>query len=189
MDTRDVSGNTPSVLVHNVPIERVGGSLGIVTEHNLESGPLWSFPRYHNDDMDPPGMGCINTVAPAKNVTHADVYYDRSSGYSKGLLLAYANGAQRAVGQCRVGIDPFKAYEEPSWFCFRKVYHPESLEETGSCVVECTTGTNDHKHEPCDIDDWQCMRARAGLRLGFVCHYMANTFEMYIRHDEEEDDD
>ncbi|KAI1057780.1 hypothetical protein LB506_001093, partial [Fusarium annulatum] len=189
MDTRDVSGNTPSVLVHNVPIERVGGSLGIVTEHNLESEPLLSFPRYHNDDMDPPGMGCINTVAPAKNVTHADVYYDRSSGYSKGLLLAYANGAQRAVGQCRVGIDPFKAYEEPSWFCSRKVYHPGSLEETGSCVVECTTGTNDHKHEPCDIDDWQCMCARAGLRLEFVCHYMVNTFEMYIRHDEEEDDD
>ena len=108
----------PSVLVHNVPTKRGGGSLGIVTEHNFESEPLLSFPRYHNDDKDPLGLGGINTLAPAKNITRADVYYDRRNGYCKGLLLKYANGAQRAVGQCRIGIDPFKAYEEPSWFCY-----------------------------------------------------------------------
>ncbi|KAF5551722.1 hypothetical protein FNAPI_7328 [Fusarium napiforme] len=190
-DTRDVSGNEPSVLVHNVPIEGVGGSLGIVTEHNFESEPLLPFPRYHNDGMNPPGLDCINTVAPAKNVTRADVYYDRRNGYCKGLLLKYTNSAQRAIGQCRVGIDPFKAYEEPSWFCFRDIYdsESESLEETGSCVVECTTVTNNHKHEPCEIDDWQCMRAGAGLYLEFLCDKKTDTFGMYIRHDEEEDDD
>ncbi|KAF5688142.1 hypothetical protein FDENT_4984 [Fusarium denticulatum] len=188
-DTRDVSGNEPSVLVHNVPIEGVGGSLGIVTEHNFESEPLLSFPCYHNDDMDPLDLDCINTVAPAKNVTHAHVYYDRRNGHGKGLLLKYANGAQRAVGQCRFGIDPFKAYQEPSWFCSRDIYDPESFEETGSCVVECTTVTDNHKHEPCDIDDWQCMRAGAGLFLEFQCDNKTDTFGMYIRHGEEEDDD
>ncbi|KAF5580731.1 hypothetical protein FPANT_9223 [Fusarium pseudoanthophilum] len=189
-DTRDVSGNELSVLVHNVPIEGVGGSLGIVTEHNFGSEPLLSFPRYHNDDMNPLDLGCINTAAPAKNVTRADVYYDRRNGHCKGLLLQYANGAQRAIGQCRVGIDPFKAYEEPSWFCFRNIFdsESESLEENRSCFVECTTVTNNHKHEPCDIDDWQCMRAGAGLYLEFICDNKTDIFGMYIRHDEEEDD-
>ncbi|KAL5616070.1 hypothetical protein FOBRF1_004818 [Fusarium oxysporum] len=60
-DTDDASGNEPSVLVHNVPTKRVGGSLGIVTEHNFESESLFSFPRYHKDDKDPSGLRCINT--------------------------------------------------------------------------------------------------------------------------------
>ncbi|RBQ69023.1 hypothetical protein FVER53590_00356 [Fusarium verticillioides] len=139
--------------------------------------------------MNPPGLDCINTVAPANNVTRADGYYDRKNGYCKGLLLDYANGAQRAIGQCRVGIDPSKAYEEPSWFCYRDIYDPESFEETGSCVIECTTVKDDHKHEPCDIDDWQCMRAGAGLYLEFLCDNKSDTFGICIRHDEEEGDD
>ncbi|KAI1042377.1 hypothetical protein LB505_010983, partial [Fusarium chuoi] len=188
-DTDDVSGNEPSVLVHNVPTKRGGGSLGIVTEHNFESEPLLSFPRYHNDDKDPLGLGGINTVAPAKNTTRADVYYDRRNGHCTGLLLKYANGAQRAVGQCRIGIDPFKAYEEPSWFCYHDSYDSETFDETGGCVVECTTGTNNHEHEPCDIGEWVCMRARAGLYLEFLCNHKTDTFGMYIRHGEEEDDD
>ncbi|KAF5609153.1 uncharacterized protein FSUBG_4163 [Fusarium subglutinans] len=188
-DTDDVSGNEPSVLIHNVPTKLAGGSLGIVTKHNFESEHLLSFPRYHNDGEDPLNRDRIHTAAPAKNITHADVYYDRRNGHCKGLLLKYANGAQRAVGQCRIGIDPFKAYEEPSWFCYRDICDPETLEDTGSCVVECTTGTNNHEHEPCDLDDWQCMRARAGSYLEFLCDSNTDTFYMYVRHDEEENDD
>ncbi|KAF5647563.1 uncharacterized protein FTJAE_1619 [Fusarium tjaetaba] len=99
---------------------------------------------------------------------------------------------ERAVGQCRVGIDPFKAYEEPSWFCCRDIYDSESgsLVDTGSCVVECTTVTNNHRHdEPGDIDNWQCMRAGAGVYLEFRCDNKTDTFGMYIRRDEKEDDD
>ncbi|KNA95706.1 hypothetical protein FOXG_01160 [Fusarium oxysporum f. sp. lycopersici 4287] len=96
-DTDNVSGNEPSVLVHNVPTKRVGGSLGIVTEHNFESESLLSLPRYHKDDKDPSRLRCINTEVPAKNITHADVYYNRRNGYCEGLLLEYANGAQRAL--------------------------------------------------------------------------------------------
>ncbi|KAH7208007.1 hypothetical protein BKA60DRAFT_611097 [Fusarium oxysporum] len=176
-DTDDVSGNEPSVLVHNVPTKRVGGSLGIVTEHNFESESLLSFPRYHKDDKDPSGLRCINTEVPAKNITHADVYYNRRNGYCKGLLLEYANGAQRAVGQCRIGIDPFKAYGKPSWICYRDICDPETCEETGSCIVECTTGTNSHEHEPRDIGDWVCMRPRGGGYLEFACEHKTASFE------------
>ncbi|EXA51634.1 hypothetical protein FOQG_03490 [Fusarium oxysporum f. sp. raphani 54005] len=188
-DTDDVSGNGPSVLVHNVPTKRVGGSLGIVTEHNFESESLLSFPRYHKDDKDPSGLRCINTEVPAKNITHADVYYNRRNGYYKGLLLEYANGAQRAVGQCRIGIDPFKAYGKPSWICYRDICDPETCEETGSCIVECTTGTNSHEHEPRDIGDWVCMRPRGGGYLEFACEHKTASFGMYTRADEEEDDE
>ncbi|RKL33853.1 hypothetical protein BFJ70_g8587 [Fusarium oxysporum] len=188
-DTDNVSGNEPSVLVHNVPTKRVGGSLGIVTEHNFESESLLSLPRYHKDDKDPSRLRCTNTEVPAKNITRADVYYNRKNGYCEGLLLEYANGAQRAVGQCRIGIDPFKAYGKPSWICYRDICDPETCEETGSCIVECTTGTNSHEHEPRDIGDWVCMRPRGGGYLEFACEHKTASFGMYTRADEEEDDE
>ncbi|KAM5379230.1 hypothetical protein BFJ63_vAg8704 [Fusarium oxysporum f. sp. narcissi] len=188
-DTDNVSGNEPSVLVHNVPTKRVGGLLGIVTEHNFESESLLSLPRYHKDDKDPSRLRCTNTEVPAKNITRADVYYNRKNGYCEGLLLEYANGAQRAVGQCRIGIDPFKAYGKPSWICYRDICDPETCEETGSCIVECTTGTNSHEHEPRDIGDWVCMRPRGGGYLEFACEHKTASFGMYTRADEEEDDE
>ncbi|EMT61219.1 hypothetical protein FOC4_g10014268 [Fusarium odoratissimum] len=188
-DTDDASGNEPPVLVHNVPTKRVGGSLGIVTEHNFESESLFSFPRYHKDDKDPSGLRYINTKVPAKDITHANVYYNRRNGYCKGLLLEYASGAQRAVGQCRIGVDPFKAYGKPSWICYRDICDPETCEETGSCIVECTTGTNSHEREPRDIGDWVCMRPRGGGYLEFACEHKTASFGMYTRADEEEDDE
>ncbi|KAF5720394.1 hypothetical protein FMUND_4216 [Fusarium mundagurra] len=187
-NTRDVSGNEPSVLVHNVPILGVGGSLGIVNEQNSESEPLLSFPRYYMvDKEDPFGLLRINTEVPAKKITHADVYYNRNSGCCEGLLLEYANGAQRAAGQCRIGIDPFKAYEKPSWICYRDIGFPRRHKLSGMCIVECTTGTNSHEHAH-EIGDWVCMRAEGRAYLEFVCGPKTSRFGMYTRAGEEEDD-
>jgi hypothetical protein len=64
--------------------------------------------------------------APLENVRRARVYYRNASdeddhhppGSTVGLLLFYRNGGQRALGDCRIGLDPFVTFDGPAriWF-------------------------------------------------------------------------
>lgn len=40
-------------------------------------------------------------------------------GPSTGMVFDYENGARRAVGQCRLGVDAATAFDAPSRICFR----------------------------------------------------------------------
>ncbi|KAJ3525967.1 hypothetical protein NM208_g11412 [Fusarium decemcellulare] len=51
--------------------------------------------------------------APLDNVKSAEVFHD-DEGHFKGLLMAYNNGGQRAVGECRLGVDASKTWTKPS---------------------------------------------------------------------------
>ena len=53
------------------------------------------------------------SAAPLDNVILAKVFHPPGKSYCRGLLFVYRNGAQRSLGDCRVGVDPFTTYEEP----------------------------------------------------------------------------
>lgn len=57
------------------------------------------------------------SAAPLDNITCAKVFYQQGREYSRGLLLKYQNGAQRALGHCRVGVDPYQRYDAPRTLC------------------------------------------------------------------------
>ncbi|KAF5647564.1 uncharacterized protein FTJAE_1620 [Fusarium tjaetaba] len=116
-----LSEKEPTVFVYNVPHKRGYGMYGAVSDQEGDE-PSAPFPRLFPSEEGPPYRGRIHFEAPAKGIVHVDVYYNEANGYCKGLLLEYANGAQRALGQCRVGVDRFKAHEHGSndfddWVC------------------------------------------------------------------------
>lgn len=44
----------------------------------------------------------------------------------QGILLAYEDGAERALGECRVGMGPSTAYQNPARVCFRLAWEPRA---------------------------------------------------------------
>lgn len=57
------------------------------------------------------------SAAPLDNVALAKVFHQEGSFYCRGLLFVYQGGARRALGDCRVGIDPYETYETPRTLC------------------------------------------------------------------------
>lgn len=66
------------------------------------------------------GRGCFS-AANLKNATHLSVFEDKVTRACKGVIIEYANGAQRAIGQCRVGEDPVVEYRNPEKLCIAPV--------------------------------------------------------------------
>ncbi|KAF4497327.1 hypothetical protein FAGAP_6489 [Fusarium agapanthi] len=144
------SGKEPTVFVYNVPHKRGHGIYGAVSDKKGDE-PSAPFPRILPSGGCPPYRGRLYFEASAKDVVHADVYYEEASGYCRGLLLEYANGAQRALGQCRVGIDPFKSCDKPNWLCYSHSFDDKPFDRIRQCKVECSTGSDSHDHSERDL--------------------------------------
>ncbi|QGI76672.1 hypothetical protein CEK25_001578 [Fusarium fujikuroi] len=141
-----LSAKDPSVFVYNVPYNRYHSMYGAVND-NKGDEPLAPFPRTYATGGCPPYRGRIYSQAPAKDIVHVDVYYEEATGYCRGLLLEYANGAQMALGQCRVGIDPFKSFDKPNWLCYAYSSNGKTFNRIGQCKIECSTGSDTHDHD------------------------------------------
>ena len=64
--------------------------------------------------------GCSDMLyswAPLNNMVRVDVYHDR--GNLLGMHLYYNNGAQRTVGECRVGFQTYRSWSKPSALYWR----------------------------------------------------------------------
>ncbi|KAH7196596.1 uncharacterized protein B0J16DRAFT_312944 [Fusarium flagelliforme] len=75
---------------------------------------------------------------------------------------AYENGAQRAVGLCRIGIDPFTTYRNPVNFCYASSIHPnwDKLPEFERYHVVCTTEGDTHDHS----QHWNCFPMQGTIK-------------------------
>ncbi|KAL2018189.1 hypothetical protein VTK56DRAFT_1162 [Thermocarpiscus australiensis] len=65
------------------------------------------------------------SYAPLENVQKVRAFYSEGGIRCKGMLIEYANGGQRAVGQCRLLVDPCKVYRRPSSISFQKTWRHE----------------------------------------------------------------
>lgn len=57
--------------------------------------------------------------APLDGVRSAQVFQVPDSGRCRGIIFRYRNGGARAVGECRVGVDPVRLTTEPMTLYFR----------------------------------------------------------------------
>ncbi|KAL7808123.1 hypothetical protein V8C44DRAFT_366920 [Trichoderma aethiopicum] len=57
--------------------------------------------------------------APLEGVASTVVFRDEDTGYCKGILFHYQNGGSRAIGQCRLQVDPAEECDEPSLLCVK----------------------------------------------------------------------
>ncbi|PTB60475.1 hypothetical protein M431DRAFT_12403 [Trichoderma harzianum CBS 226.95] len=62
--------------------------------------------------------------APLDDVVSALVFRDQITGCCKGILFFYRNGGCRAIGECRLHVDPAQTVPEPSQLCYQMESHP-----------------------------------------------------------------
>ncbi|OAA37402.1 hypothetical protein NOR_07101 [Metarhizium rileyi] len=85
----------------------------------------------------------------------------------RGLLIEYEDGIKRALGQCRLGVDPVQKYMGMSKLCFKNVKHLKrgsKRVQVEGVIVECHS-ENDHTHQ--DLG-WTCCNMSGCLKLWFV---------------------
>ncbi|KIH89978.1 hypothetical protein SPBR_00261 [Sporothrix brasiliensis 5110] len=68
----------------------------------------------------------VSTAPIDTPVARITVFSDPTYGFDRGLLVEYATGAQRALGQCRVGVDETTVFDRPQCLCVR----PASYDRT-----------------------------------------------------------
>lgn len=72
-----------------------------------------------NPSGSPLGNEAYYSCAPLNGVISALVFYDEITGACRGILFCYWNGGKRAVGQCRLQVDPSVRVAQPLYLCFR----------------------------------------------------------------------
>ncbi|CAI4215870.1 unnamed protein product, partial [Parascedosporium putredinis] len=84
----------------------------------------------------PIGDAAYASCAPLRDVLSALVFSDQSAGFCRGILFHYRNGGSRAVGQCRLHVDPVESVVLPVQLCFRGYSHPSRIDRSTIQVVQ-----------------------------------------------------
>ncbi|KAK3943303.1 hypothetical protein QBC46DRAFT_44724 [Diplogelasinospora grovesii] len=118
-----VSEKYPSTLIHGYNPERWEGSVEVLVLSDGRESRRSKYNFYL--PQSPQLVGWSLSWASLDSVRQVKVFFDEdlgSSGACRGLLFEYENGGQRAVGQCRIGVDPNRIYggstnDRPSHLC------------------------------------------------------------------------
>ena len=107
--------------------------------------------------------------APLRDITSVRVYYKEGHPRSRGVMFTYRNDAQRALGECRLGVDRCRAYENPRFMCTLATITDRQISEQRELrTVEiqfadrCTHGDED--------GGWDCYEMKGTLRFWFTHH-------------------
>ncbi|KAH6988524.1 hypothetical protein EDB80DRAFT_782172 [Ilyonectria destructans] len=75
---------------------------------------------------EPPFEKAYFSSAPLEGVTQVHIFEDKDDKFCQGIILQYANGAQRALGQCRFGLDSVTTVANPLQICLAEYeYRPK----------------------------------------------------------------
>jgi hypothetical protein len=96
--------------------------------------------------------------APLSNVIRAQIFY-KSGRVSacRGILLEYRDGSKRALGQCKLGVDPSKECMDPTQLCYNNL-------RKNTVQVKISNGTSHPRHEE---TGWTCCSMRGVLEFWF----------------------
>ena len=120
---RDVSlgASAPLTIIYGEP--KLGNPVfffGVHCRVGPNIDPLTTQPfRLPTPSSSPIGDKAYFSWASLSRVSTAMVFYDDSTRACKGILLHYKNGGARAVGQCRLQLDPAEEIAHPTQFCFK----------------------------------------------------------------------
>ncbi|KAL7953915.1 hypothetical protein V8C34DRAFT_295674 [Trichoderma compactum] len=98
--------------------------------------------------------------APLNDVIRTQLFHERGSPTCRGIILEYRNGAKRALGQCRLGIDRTEECTEPVRFCYSN-----SLIGGRQSVQVHIAKDSSHTHEG---GGWICCMMRGDLEFWFT---------------------
>ncbi|KAH6989261.1 hypothetical protein BKA56DRAFT_727767 [Ilyonectria sp. MPI-CAGE-AT-0026] len=153
-----------SILVHDSPKWCLFSVFGIDPREDADFeikpfAPLTSAPINH---------ACFSS-APLQSIASTQAFYDRDTKVHRGILITYQDGTRRALGQCRVGLDPFRHCATPSRVCFTLPDPAQRRirlhQEFG---VKFEFGTDvEHTHDGTDNLEWICSPMEGVLQFWF----------------------
>jgi hypothetical protein len=116
-------------------------------------------------DYLPPFERAFFSSAPLEDIASIRIFNDREAQACRGIVIQYTNGSQRALGQCRVGIDGDQIIIGPRRLCLASFALSRSYtgDQLYATKVESSI-TLHHKH---DGTDWVCNELRGILRFWF----------------------
>ncbi|KAK1250637.1 hypothetical protein MKX08_010640 [Trichoderma sp. CBMAI-0020] len=161
MDGEDVQLiQHPTTLIYQRPdsegVHFVGGHAGSTEEQkDAKAEPTFTF-RYRKQ----PFRSASFSSAPLHNVIRAQVYIGRrfSTSMCRGVMLEYANGSKRALGECKVGIDRIEDCFEPTHFCYNSVLK-------NNVQVKVCNASSHPTHE--ENDNWKCCLMKGVMDFWF----------------------
>lgn len=109
--TREI--NSRSVLVTNVPAFNQPISY-VSIESDGASGVPITRPR---PSINQP---LVRTSALLSGAAELRVYEEAKTGFCRGVVVVYRNGATKALGECRLGEHAVKVYEAPTHVCMKR---------------------------------------------------------------------
>ncbi|EGX91146.1 hypothetical protein CCM_05304 [Cordyceps militaris CM01] len=117
-------------------------------------------------NLSPPFEHAYFSYAELDEVTNVDIYHDEALGICRGVVVGYKSGGARALGQCRVGVDTVRVYEQPACFCYKKTTYlrQDTPVERDSVSIECRSSA-DHGHSE---DGWTCCKFPSRLEWWFT---------------------
>ncbi|KEY67041.1 hypothetical protein S7711_04722 [Stachybotrys chartarum IBT 7711] len=110
---------------------------------------------------------CYFSFAPLQDVTSITIFYLNDNDICRGILLEYANGGQRALGECRIGHDRCKRYGNIATLCIqtKAQIRPGSKTRPPVAKVICSE-TKRHQHEP--GEESKCSELKGVLHFWFT---------------------
>ncbi|SCN72497.1 uncharacterized protein FFM5_00418 [Fusarium fujikuroi] len=145
-DMNYIFQGTPAVLFHNTPAKGGITLLGLAGGKTQERLRAPRFPIIAlSIDQLINGGDAITVDISLKNAVRIDIFTERSTGYLRGFILEYENGAQRSAGQCRVGVDPVTVCHRPVSFCYRTLYGGD-LDKNKHYELVCCSETGDQHY-------------------------------------------
>lgn len=100
-----------------------------------------------------PITGAYFSWAALHDVSSTLVFYDKATGYCRGILFRYQNQGLRAVGQCRLQVDPAESIIQPLRLCFRA--------QTNNVQVQ-------FKHTEMDGEGWESRPMKGLVKFWFT---------------------
>lgn len=154
----------PATLIHG--ISRMGAiyPLGMAPriEEEEEGDVFYQNPM----NLSPPFEHAYFSHAELDDVVSMEVYHDKALRICRGILVRYANGGERALGQCRIGVDSLRSFEQPTCFCFKKTNYlrPTTRVERAGIAIECHAEAQ-HDHGE---GEWTCCEFPGRLEWWFT---------------------
>lgn len=154
----------PKTLIHG--ISRMGAVYPLGMAPRNEEGEEEEVFYQNPMNLSPPFEHAYFSYAELANVTSIEIYHDKALRICRGVLVQYDNGGERALGQCRIGVDAVRVYEQPACFCYKKTKYLRqgTRVERDGVQIECSTSKKHHHAE----GGWVCCQFPGRLEWWFT---------------------
>ncbi|VUC22541.1 unnamed protein product [Clonostachys rosea] len=155
----------PKLLIHNIPEFGPITAFGAFAPENDDSVPGFSDTAPSNVPSSPT---LFSSAASLESVTCIQVFGNKRTGAPAGILFYYENGAQRAVGNCRIGLDKVQTYDKPTRLCWHSLMERHELRviykfDSGNSSRHCHTSHRDPQYH----DVWVCNDLKGTMEFWF----------------------